>query len=212
MKSCGFQSLRIDRCRLRFFSTTGSSSCSRCRSVRSCAMAPPSYLYLLVALNISVYRSDIQVVRGVSHLSHRSRCVAVLSPRAFGQRRFPAATRKTTRRSGPHEDPHYSPRRRCRHRSNDLYRRGRRGRCPDVVGQTYNDAKNTIQSTGAAVVIATRTGGRADQETCIVTDAWDKPSVTEPRQAEGPDQVWVALNCNAAIATPGSPGNSAAGP
>jgi hypothetical protein len=82
----------------------------------------------------------------------------------------------------------------------------------DVVGQTYNDAKNTIQSKGAAVVIATRTGGRADQETCIVTDAWDKPSVTEPRQAEGPDQVWVALNCNAAIATPGSPGNSAAGP
>jgi hypothetical protein len=52
----------------------------------------------------------------------------------------------------------------------------------DVVGQTYNDAKNTIQSTGAAVLIVTKTGGRADQEICIVTDVWDKPSVTEPRQ------------------------------
>jgi hypothetical protein len=83
---------------------------------------------------------------------------------------------------------------------------------PDVVGQTYKDAKNTIQGMGAAVVIATRTGGSADIDKCIVTNAWDKPSVTQPRQAPGPDEVWVALNCNAAIAGPGSPGNSAASP
>src|SRR5882757_6414094 len=54
----------MDRCRLRFFSTTGSSSRNSCRSVRSCDMVPipPSYLYLLVALNISVYPGDIHVV------------------------------------------------------------------------------------------------------------------------------------------------------
>jgi len=83
---------------------------------------------------------------------------------------------------------------------------------PDVVGQTYIDAKNTIQETGAAVVIATRTGGSADIDKCIVTNAWDKPSVTQPTQSPGPDEVWVALSCNAAIAAPGSPGNSAASP
>lgn len=81
---------------------------------------------------------------------------------------------------------------------------------PDVTGQTYRDAKSTIQEQGAAVVIATRTGGSPDVDKCIVTNAWDKPSVTQPRQAKGPDEVWVALSCNAAIAAPGAPGNSAA--
>jgi hypothetical protein len=81
---------------------------------------------------------------------------------------------------------------------------------PDVAGQTYRDAKNSIQEQGASVVIATRTGGSADLDKCIVTNAWDKPTVTQPREAPGPDEVWVALNCNAAIAGPGSPGNSAA--
>jgi hypothetical protein len=83
---------------------------------------------------------------------------------------------------------------------------------PDVVGQTYKDAKNTIQGQGSAVVIATRTGGSADVDKCIVTSAWSKPSVTLPREAPGPNEVWVALSCNAAIAGPGTPGNSAASP
>ena len=86
------------------------------------------------------------------------------------------------------------------------------GAAPDVVGQTYRDAKSTIQSQGSAVVIATRTGGSADIDKCIVTNAWGKPSVDQPRQAPGPNEVWVALSCNAAIAGPGTPGNSAASP
>ncbi len=83
---------------------------------------------------------------------------------------------------------------------------------PDVVGQTYNDAKQTIQAAGSAVIIATRTGGLAETDKCIVTNAWNKPSVTLPREAPDPNTVWVALNCNAAVASPGSPGNSAASP
>ena len=77
---------------------------------------------------------------------------------------------------------------------------------PDVVGQTFRDAKSSIQAPGAAVVIATRPGGLAETDKCIVTNAWDKPSVTQPRQASGPDTVWVALSCNAAVASPGLPG------
>jgi hypothetical protein len=57
---------------------------------------------------------------------------------------------------------------------------------PDVVGQTYNDAKQTIQGSGSAIVIATRTGGLAETDKCLVTNAWDKPSVTLPRQAPDP--------------------------
>jgi hypothetical protein len=82
---------------------------------------------------------------------------------------------------------------------------------PDVVGQTYRDAKSNIQATGAAAIIATKTGGLAELDECIVTQAWDKPTVTPPREAPK-RAVWVALSCNAAIASPGSPGNSAASP
>jgi beta-lactam-binding protein with PASTA domain len=60
---------------------------------------------------------------------------------------------------------------------------------PDVVGQTYNDAKQAIQGSGSAVVIATRTGGLAETDKCLVTNAWDKPSVTLPRQAPPLDTV-----------------------
>jgi hypothetical protein len=56
---------------------------------------------------------------------------------------------------------------------------------PYVVGQTYQDAKNSVQAQGAAVTIATRTPGRC-------------PIPTR----------WVALNCNAEVASPGSPGSS----
>ena len=82
---------------------------------------------------------------------------------------------------------------------------------PDVVGQTYKDAKNNIQSSGATAVIATRTGGMVDEDKCIVTSAWSKPSPTAIGE-DPSNQVLVALNCNAAIATPGAPGNSAASP
>jgi hypothetical protein len=83
---------------------------------------------------------------------------------------------------------------------------------PDVVGQTYADAKNTIQSSGSAVVIATRTGGSSNLDKCTVTNAWDKPRVNQARQAPGPGEVLVALNCNAAVASAGSAGPSAASP
>jgi hypothetical protein len=82
---------------------------------------------------------------------------------------------------------------------------------PDVVGQTYNDAKQTIQQTGATAVIATRTGSLADENNCIVTNAWNKSQVTGGRN-QPTQQVMVALNCNGAVATAGAPGNSAASP
>jgi hypothetical protein len=82
---------------------------------------------------------------------------------------------------------------------------------PDVVGQTYKDAKNTIQGQGAVVVIATRTGGMVDEDKCIVTNAWDRPSGTAIGE-DPSNQVLVALNCNAAVASAGSAGPSAASP
>jgi hypothetical protein len=82
---------------------------------------------------------------------------------------------------------------------------------PDVVGQTYTDAKNTIQQTGAVPVIATRTGATVDEGKCVVTNAWSKPAATAIGD-KASNQVLVALNCNAAVASAGSAGNSAASP
>src|ERR1700760_1498393 len=47
------------RCRLVYFSTTGSSSRNRSRSLGS-GTTPPSYLCLSVSVNISVYVGDIK--------------------------------------------------------------------------------------------------------------------------------------------------------
>jgi hypothetical protein len=83
---------------------------------------------------------------------------------------------------------------------------------PDVVGQTYSDAQQTIQATGSKAVIATRIGGRTDEGQCIVTNAWIRTSVTQVYEKPKYDAVMVALNCSAAVASAGSPGNSAASP
>jgi len=83
---------------------------------------------------------------------------------------------------------------------------------PDVVGQTYFDAKQTIQASGSQAIIATRIGGRVDEDKCIVTNAWVRTSVTQIYEKPEYDAVMVALNCNAAVASAVSPGNSAASP
>ncbi len=91
---------------------------------------------------------------------------------------------------------------------------GNANAAPDVAGQTYRDAKATIQESGAAAVIATKTGSAAEENDCIVTNAWDAPFVrsdgSRARHADG--EVLVALNCNGAVASVGAAGNSAASP
>ena len=83
---------------------------------------------------------------------------------------------------------------------------------PDVVGQTYEDAKQSIGATGSKPVIATRIGGRTDEGQCIVTNAWLHTPITQRYEKPKYDEVMVALNCTAAVASAGSPGNSAASP
>jgi ribosomal protein L12E/L44/L45/RPP1/RPP2 len=83
---------------------------------------------------------------------------------------------------------------------------------PDVVGQTYADAAQAIQAAGSKPVIATRIGGRTDEAQCIVTNAWVHTTVTQVYEKPKYDEVRVALNCSAAVASAGSAGPSAASP
>ena len=95
---------------------------------------------------------------------------------------------------------------------------GAAGAVPDVVDRPYKDAKAMIQQSGAAPVVATRTGHGADEDKCLVTNAWDAPYLRpgiRGRMFSNNDldpQVFVALNCNGELAAAGSPGNSAASP
>ncbi|WP_286137249.1 hypothetical protein [Mycobacterium sp. IS-3022] len=85
---------------------------------------------------------------------------------------------------------------------------------PDVVDRTYSDAQKIIQRAGGNAVIATRVGSGADEAECLVTNAWDA-AVRRPNSRGRPvanSDVMVALNCNAAVAAPGAPGNSAMSP
>jgi hypothetical protein len=68
------------------------------------------------------------------------------------------------------------------------------------VGQTYGDAVQSIQATGSQAVIATRIGGRADEDKCIVTNAWVRTSVTLPGEKPKYDAVMVELRCRSRYA------------
>jgi hypothetical protein len=83
---------------------------------------------------------------------------------------------------------------------------------PDVVGRPYSDAASMIQDSGGRPVIATRTGGGADEGDCLVANAWKAgyPRVSARGRIIGNNEVLVALNCAGELAGPGKPGNSAA--
>jgi hypothetical protein len=91
-----------------------------------------------------------------------------------------------------------------------LFGAGIAAAAPDVVGDTYSDAASAIQGAGGTAVIATRVGSGADEGECIVTNAWDAPFIRDGANANG--EVLVALNCNGAVASAGTAGNSAASP
>jgi hypothetical protein len=91
-----------------------------------------------------------------------------------------------------------------------LWGAGIAGAAPDVVGDTYSDAAAAIQQNGGTAVIATRVGSGADEDECIVTNAWDASFIREGASSSG--EVMVALNCNSQVASAGKSGNSAASP
>lgn len=81
---------------------------------------------------------------------------------------------------------------------------------PDVVGQTYSDAKDAIEEDGGSAVVASRVGDQLDEGDCIVTNAWDASFLRIDASDE--DQIQVALNCAGGYATATDPGASVASP
>ena len=82
----------------------------------------------------------------------------------------------------------------------------------DYAGQTYSDASSAISKAGQKAVIAGTVGDKLSQGDCVVTRsqkaAWLKGSNFTPVT----DTILLYLNCEAKLATAGTPGNSLASP
>ena len=82
----------------------------------------------------------------------------------------------------------------------------------DYAGKTYADASSALSSASKKGVIATRTGDALPTDQCIVTHSEQAPWIKGDDFAPVTDTVLLFLNCNAAVATASTPGNSAASP
>jgi hypothetical protein len=98
-----------------------------------------------------------------------------------------------------------------------LFGSGVAAAAPDVVGQPYADAVSAIEEEGGTAVVAVRTGGKLEQDECIVTNAWDAPFVRDlvyedTAFGHADSEVMLALNCAGGYATATNPGASLASP
>jgi hypothetical protein len=81
-----------------------------------------------------------------------------------------------------------------------------------LIGHTYEEAAATIAGWKGTPVIASVVGSLLDTNDCIVT-SWHKSIFLDSSGTKkDPSSILVNLNCNAALAAPGTPGNSLATP
>lgn len=82
----------------------------------------------------------------------------------------------------------------------------------DYAGKTYADAQTALSNAKLKGVIASRVGDAVSQDKCVVTRSEKAPWIKGDKFAVVSDTVLIFLNCNAAVASPTTPGNSAASP
>ncbi|QPG69787.1 MULTISPECIES: PASTA domain-containing protein [Mycobacteriaceae] len=87
------------------------------------------------------------------------------------------------------------------------------GSAPNVVGQKFSDARTALSSAGFKPLVSTTVGDQLQWPNCVVTNQVAR-TVSAPANSGGSSssQVLLSLNCEAAYATAGSPGNSLGSP
>ncbi|WP_234789768.1 PASTA domain-containing protein [Mycolicibacterium mucogenicum] len=87
------------------------------------------------------------------------------------------------------------------------------GSAPNVVGQKFSDARSALANAGFKPLVSTTVGDQLQWPNCVVTNQVAR-TVSAPANSGGSSssQVLLSLNCEAAFATPGSPGNSLGSP
>ncbi|MET0703411.1 MAG: hypothetical protein ABWY93_27520, partial [Mycobacterium sp.] len=84
---------------------------------------------------------------------------------------------------------------------------------PTVVGQKYSDAQTALSSAGFTPVVSTTVGDRESWPDCVVVN--QVPRIIAPQEntsGSATDQMLVSLDCDAAVASATTPGNSLASP
>jgi hypothetical protein len=84
---------------------------------------------------------------------------------------------------------------------------------PNVVGQKYSDATSALGDAGFKPIVSTTVGDHLQRSDCMVTNQVQR-TVQPPQNSSGSatNEVLLSLNCEAAVASAGSPGNSAGSP
>ncbi|WP_431235195.1 hypothetical protein ACQ856_12205 [Mycolicibacterium psychrotolerans] len=83
---------------------------------------------------------------------------------------------------------------------------------PNLTGLTFGKASEKIQGWGGTAVISSVVGSQLATDDCIVTDARESITLDSSGRSAHRGRWLFDLNCNAAVAGPGKPGNSAASP
>ncbi len=80
------------------------------------------------------------------------------------------------------------------------------------AGKTYADASQALSNAGLKGVVAGQVGDTLPQDQCVVTYSQKAPWIKGDNFKPVSDTVLLYLDCNAAVASAGTPGNSAASP
>ena len=83
---------------------------------------------------------------------------------------------------------------------------------PNLTGLTYAKAAAKIQGWGGTPVISSIVGSQLATDDCVVTQARESLTLDSSGRSAHRGRWLFDLNCNAAVAAPGKPGNSAASP
>ena len=84
---------------------------------------------------------------------------------------------------------------------------------PNVVGQKYSDATSSLGDAGYKPIVGTTVGDHLQRPDCLVTNQVAR-TVQPPADSSGSatNEVVLSLNCEAAVASAGTPGFSAGSP
>jgi hypothetical protein len=84
---------------------------------------------------------------------------------------------------------------------------------PDVVGKKYSDAQTALSAAGITPVVSTTVGDRQSWPDCVVDSQVSRTVPPQENSGESAtSRMLISLNCDAAVASALSPGNSLASP
>ncbi|MCX8555751.1 PASTA domain-containing protein [Mycolicibacterium mucogenicum] len=82
---------------------------------------------------------------------------------------------------------------------------------PTVVGKTYAQAQQALSGANVKYEVSSTMGDELQRNDCVVVNQSLRPAQNFGRQ-NTPAKLLLSLDCTAAIASPGHPGNSAGSP